>query len=202
MGPALDAPLLPSRQTPRPDPPPRKSWFGLTCPETREPVASCDCRGIHRCPICKKILSANGLCCDVYDTRAYVAIVEHPAWDGAELNYRRAEFVYEAARLAALAAKAPVVSARFFERDKAFEDQFLKFIYRQCGANRSESPEELHGTWMEAYYAMGWTHGEVYDPENRVHPDLVPYAELGQLEQDKDSVFVALCEIARLWIRE
>ena len=29
---------------------------------------------------------------------------------------------------------------------------------------------------------------------------MVPYHDLGQLEQDKDSVFVALCEIARLWI--
>jgi hypothetical protein len=30
---------------------------------------------------------------------------------------------------------------------------------------------------------------------------MVPYDDLGQLEKDKDSVFVALCEIARLWIR-
>jgi len=28
----------------------------------------------------------------------------------------------------------------------------------------------------------------------------VPYADLGQLERDKDAVFVALCEIARQWI--
>jgi hypothetical protein len=29
---------------------------------------------------------------------------------------------------------------------------------------------------------------------------MVPYAELGQLERDKDDVFIALCEIARQWI--
>lgn len=29
---------------------------------------------------------------------------------------------------------------------------------------------------------------------------MVPYARLGQLERDKDAVFVALCEIARQWI--
>ena len=40
------------------------------------------------------------------------------------------------------------------------------------------------------------------DPGDKTHPDLVPYAQLGRLEQDKDSVFIALCEIARLWIRE
>lgn len=47
---------------------------------------------------------------------------------------------------------------------------------------------------------MGWVYGEKYDRENKIHPDLVPYAQLGQLERDKDAVFVALCEIARQWI--
>ena len=47
---------------------------------------------------------------------------------------------------------------------------------------------------------MGWVYGEKYDRENKIHLDLVPYAQLGQLERDKDAVFVALCEIARQWI--
>ncbi len=55
---------------------------------------------------------------------------------------------------------------------------------------------------MQAYSAMGWRYGEKYDREKRIHSDLVPYAELGKLEQDKDTVFVALCEIARLWVYE
>ena len=55
---------------------------------------------------------------------------------------------------------------------------------------------------MQAYYAMGWVYGETYDRESKVHPDLVPYAQLGQLEQDKDAVFVALCEIARNYVYE
>ena len=29
---------------------------------------------------------------------------------------------------------------------------------------------------------------------------MVPYGRLGQLERDKDDVFVALCEIARQWV--
>ena len=117
------------------------------------------------------------------------------------LTYHRAEFVYQAARLAALAANAPIVPAPFGEREKDFVDQFLDVIDRQCGPDRSASPEELHGSWMQAYFTNGWSYGETYDAEARTHPDLVPYANLGQLEQDKDSVFVALCEIARLWIR-
>lgn len=116
------------------------------------------------------------------------------------LNERRAQFVYDGARLAAIAAQAPIVPVPWVEREQAFKDQFLEVIERQCGAQRSSSPEELHGSWMQAYLAMGWKFGDDYDRENKVHPDLVPYEQLGQLEKDKDAVFVALCEIARKWI--
>jgi len=119
-----------------------------------------------------------------------------------DLIERRAEFVYEAARLAAIAAKAPVIPSPWSEREPAFREQFLKVIKRQCGEQRSKSPEELHGSWMQSYFAMGWTYGEKYDREKRIHPDLVPYADLGQLERDKDSVFIALCEIVRQWVYE
>lgn len=113
----------------------------------------------------------------------------------------RAWFVYEAARLAAIAAGAPIVPAPWNEREDAFREQFLEVIDRQCGPQRSSSPEELHGSWMQAYFAMGWKYGETYDRDAKTHPDLVPYSQLGQLEQDKDAVFIALCEIARQWIR-
>ena len=116
------------------------------------------------------------------------------------LTERRAMFVYEGARLAASAAGAPIVPVAWEEREQPFRDQFLKVIERQCGEQRSRSPEELHGSWMQAYFAMGWVYGEKYDRENKRHPDLVPYADLGQLERDKDAVFVALCDIARQWI--
>lgn len=115
-------------------------------------------------------------------------------------NERRAKFVYDAARLAAIAAMAPVIPILWDEREEAFHNQFLEVIERQCGDQRSQSPEELHGSWMQAYYSMGWVYGEIYDRENKVHPDLVPYAQLGQLERDKDAVFIALCNIARQWI--
>jgi len=117
-----------------------------------------------------------------------------------ELNERRAEFVYNAARLAAIAAGAPVIPVVWDEREQPFKDQFLEVIDRQCGLQRSGSPEELHGGWMQAYIGMGWVYGEEYSREKLTHPDLVPYADLSKLEQDKDAVFVALCEIARQWI--
>ena len=116
------------------------------------------------------------------------------------LTERRATFVYEAARLAAIAAQAPIIPAPWTEREEPFHQQFLQVIERQCGEQRSRSPEELHGSWMQAYFAMGWVYGEKYDRAAKTHPDLVPYADLGQLERDKDAVFVALCEIARKYI--
>jgi hypothetical protein len=118
------------------------------------------------------------------------------------LTERRAEFVYDAARLAAIGAEAPIVPVPWIEREPDFCNQFLAVIERQCGAQRSSSPEELHGSWMQSYLNMGWVYGEQYDRGKKVHPDLVPYSQLGQLERDKDAVFVALCEIARLYIYE
>lgn len=119
---------------------------------------------------------------------------------GPTLTERRAEFVYEGARIAAVAACCPVIPEEWSLREEAFVAQFLDVIEKQMGPDRSDSPEELHGTWVEAYLAMGWQYGPERDPERKLHPDLVPYADLGQLERDKDAVFVALCEIARLWI--
>ena len=116
------------------------------------------------------------------------------------LTELRAEFVYEGARLAARAAGAPIIPDHWEQREEAFREQFLQVIERQSGPDRSTSPEELHGSWMQAYYSMGWVFGAFYDREKKLHPDLVPYAKLGQLERDKDAVFVALCEIARQWI--
>ena len=113
---------------------------------------------------------------------------------------RRAEFVYNGARLAAIAAEAPIVPVEWAQREEPFRNQFLEVIDRQCGELRSSSPEELHGSWMQSYITMGWVYGEKYDREHRIHPDLVPYYRLGKLERDKDAIFIALCEIARLFI--
>lgn len=116
------------------------------------------------------------------------------------LIQRRARFVYEGARIAAMAAGAPIVPVEWDKREIDFKAQFYPVIERQCGPQRSSSPEELHGSWMQSYLDMGWVYGEEYSLASRIHPDLVPYAQLGQLERDKDAVFVALCEIARQWV--
>ena len=116
------------------------------------------------------------------------------------LTERRSKFVYDATRLAAQAAEAPIIPVIWDEREGSFKKQFREVIERQCGDNRSRSPEELHGSWMQSYITMGWVYGEKYDREKKIHPDMVPYEDLGQLEKDKDEVFVAMCEIARQWV--
>ena len=116
------------------------------------------------------------------------------------VNENRSEFVYNAARLAGMAAGAPIIPVKWIDREEAFREQFREVIERHCGESRSRSPEELHGSWWQAYIDMGWVYGDEYDREKKTHPDMVPYADLGQLEQDKDAVFVALCEIARLYV--
>ena len=115
---------------------------------------------------------------------------------------RRAHFVYEGARLAAIDAEAPIVPKSWDEREEPFKHQFLEVIDRQCGEQRSKSPQELHGSWMQSYIDMGWVYGLLYNPEKKTHPDLIPYDQLEQREQDKDSIFIALCEIARQWIKK
>jgi hypothetical protein len=117
------------------------------------------------------------------------------------LAERRALFVYEAARLQSLAVGAPVIPEMFSDRDEAFREQFVQVVEMMCGPDRKDDPEGLHDDWVRAYEAMGWRYGEVRDPVTRTHPDMVPFGELEQREQDKDAVFVALCEIARQWVR-
>jgi len=118
------------------------------------------------------------------------------------LNYRRAKFIYEGARIAAEAAEAPIIPESYDDREEAFRKQFEKVIERQMGPGYSENAEALHQSWVEAYEDMGWKYGPVRNTETKEHPDMVPYAELGHLERDKDAVFVALCNIARRWVHE
>lgn len=119
----------------------------------------------------------------------------------ASLQERRAIFVYECARLQAIAVDAPVVPELWPERDQAFRTQFVAYVDGLCKADEFPSPEEAHDSWWRAYEAMGWTYGPVRDVEKKTHPDMVSFDQLEQREQDKDAVFLALVKIARDWIR-
>lgn len=121
-------------------------------------------------------------------------------WPIGTLNHRRSIFVYEVARQQAAAVNAPIIPEPWSHRDTAFQDQFLDVIEKQCGPDRKADPEELHNDWWKAYQDMGWVYGPARDPVKKTHPDMVPFSDLGWEEQNKDAVFVALCEMARQWI--
>lgn len=116
------------------------------------------------------------------------------------LPERRTIFVYEAARLQAIAVDAPVVPEPWPERDAAFREQFIVTVDGLCKADELPTPEEAHDSWWRAYEEMGWTYGPVRDVGKKTHPDMVAFAELEQREQDKDRVFLVLVQIARDWI--
>jgi RyR domain len=117
-----------------------------------------------------------------------------------DLRVRRAIFVYEAARLQAIAMEAPVVPEPWPEREELFRTQFIDVVEMMCGPDRKTDPAELHDDWVKAYEKMGWIYGPERDPVAKTHPDMVAFYRLGPKEQSKDAVFIALCEIARLWI--
>ena len=118
-----------------------------------------------------------------------------------DLNTRRAIFVYGSARLAAMAARTPVVPEEWLCRDDAFREQFVSTMRKLCQPGSNLDPRKLHADWVEAYKKMGWTYGPVRDTVLKTHPDMVPFDALSKLEQDKDYVFAALCVIARDWIQ-
>jgi len=120
---------------------------------------------------------------------------------GEPLTERRAVFVYEAARLQAIAVDAPIVPELWPERDEAFRSQFVAYVDGLCQADELPTPEAAHDSWWRAYEEMGWTYGPERSVEHKTHPDMVPFADLEQREQDKDAVFLALVCIARDWIR-
>jgi len=116
-------------------------------------------------------------------------------------NVRRVWFVYDACRLAAMAANAPVVPPPFNQRSEAFKEQFVRAVVRQFGPSRLKSPKEAHNAWWNEYIQLGWKYGEEYDPERKTHPDMVEYEKLPMLEREKDEIFLALCNIARKYIK-
>lgn len=117
------------------------------------------------------------------------------------LNYRRAVFVYEAARLEAIASLRPIVPEPWEHRDEAFRKQFRDTIARICTEGYETTPESEHDSWWKAYARMGWKYGAVRDTVLKTHPDMVPFNELPLLERQKDVIFLDICAMAYRWVR-
>ena len=55
--------------------------------------------------------------------------------------------------------------------------------------NPNCTPEQQHNNWCYFKHADGWKYGPHKDFERKEHPCLVPYSELPEIQQRKDSVF-------------
>jgi len=117
------------------------------------------------------------------------------------LDLRRARFVYEGARLHAIALECPVRPAPWELREDDFKNQFVELVRDLCSGKRKfADPEKAHDSWVRKYLEMGWKYGKVYDPVKRIHPDLVPFDELDPKEKIKDEVFLWLVKMAKKFI--
>ena len=47
---------------------------------------------------------------------------------------------------------------------------------------------QIHEVWIKSKVAAGWRYGPVRDDGKKIHPMLIPYAELSESERDKDRV--------------
>jgi len=59
-------------------------------------------------------------------------------------------------------------------------------------ADPGRTAEQNHQGWYERLLAEGWTYGPVKDEAAKTHPDLVPFGQLPEHEQQKDRLFIAI----------
>lgn len=58
------------------------------------------------------------------------------------------------------------------------------------GALKGNTPAESHAGWLAHKEADGWKWGPTKDPEQKLHPCMVPYSELPPEQRQKDQIFV------------
>lgn len=59
-------------------------------------------------------------------------------------------------------------------------------------SNPLAGPESSHENWMAGKEADGWKYGAEKDPDNKLHPCMVPFDELPKEQQAKDFIFRAV----------
>lgn len=51
------------------------------------------------------------------------------------------------------------------------------------------APMDSHQSWLDHKSSDGWVYGETKDPDKKTHPCMVPFHELPESQQQKDSLF-------------
>lgn len=63
--------------------------------------------------------------------------------------------------------------------------------------NHNATPEQSHEEWLKDKEADGWVYGEVKDLANKIHPNILPYAELPPEQRAKDHLFKAVVHLLK-----
>lgn len=66
--------------------------------------------------------------------------------------------------------------------------------------NPDAKPEDSHNNWLKEKEADGWKYGPEKDPEKKIHPCFVPYADLPTSQQAKDHLFMGIINSLRPFI--
>ena len=105
------------------------------------------------------------------------------------------EWIYEAARLEAIASNRSIIPEIWEERDEKFRNQMTEYVESLRG-KPLPTPEEAHDSWWKKYEEMGWVYGEKRDTAAKTHPDMVAFSDLPKDERDKDEIFLSLVAFA------
>ena len=87
------------------------------------------------------------------------------------------EWIYEVARLEAIASNRRIVPEPWEKRDKKFRSQMTEYV-EGLGRKTLPTPEEAHDSWWRKYEEMGWKYGKVRDTIAKTHPAMVPFSYL------------------------
>ena len=58
--------------------------------------------------------------------------------------------------------------------------------------NQDAGEDAQHNAWMADKIKDGWVYGEIKDAEKKTHPCIVPFNELPEFQQKKDTLFCAI----------
>lgn len=78
-----------------------------------------------------------------------------------------------------------------WQKDSAIDGVFFHLNNPDAG------PDASHNNWMNEKIQNGWKYGEVKDPENKLHPCIVPFEMLPKEQQSKDYLFRAIVHSLR-----
>lgn len=56
-------------------------------------------------------------------------------------------------------------------------------------AMEGKTHKQMHDSWMQERRGQGWQYGPVLDRAAKIHPNLIPYADLPEAQKRKDALF-------------